>query len=86
MFLVFLTESEIALKGLTDDRMVPSSHRRRKKLINDAHKKTVDNVIYLGFNDNELADLPGFLEAPQLLNAVTEAFDLKVCYFENVEK
>ena len=41
-------------------------------------KKTVENAVYVGYDDHELTDFPGFLEAPQLLNNITNKMNFKV--------
>ncbi len=41
-------------------------------------KKTVDNAIYVGYDNSELTDFPGYLEAPQLLNNITTKMNFKV--------
>ena len=55
-----------------------SSYRRKKRLLEDDQRKEIESYAYLGFSNNELSDLPHFLEAPQLLNTVTNAMGFKV--------
>lgn len=76
--LVFLTEAEIMNKPLDIMKTLPSAQRRKKRLLEDKQKKRLENVLYLGFNANELSDLPGFLEAPQILSVVSASMAFKV--------
>jgi hypothetical protein len=41
-------------------------------------KKTFENAIYVGFDDNELTEFPGFIEALQLLKNLSNKMKFKV--------
>lgn len=58
------------------------SKRPLKKAItnNKEMKKTIENLIYMEYDENELCDLPGTIEAPQLLVSLSNKFNFKVLY------
>lgn len=41
-------------------------------------KKNLENAHFTGFDEHELNDLPGFIEAPQLLVSLSSKMALKV--------
>ncbi len=45
--------------------------------MDDKKKKRLDNLLYLGFDPEELSDLPAYLETPQILTAVTNSMNFK---------
>lgn len=55
---------------------------KKSYLTNINLKKTLENIIYLGFDIKELSDLPGFIEAPQLLVSLSSKMGLKVMTIE----
>ncbi len=59
------------------DKSAPSTFKKKKKMLIDRKKKTLENLIYLGFNHNELSDLPAYLEAPQILITVTNSMNFR---------
>ena len=75
-----MTEAEIINKPLEDDKdkLLLSAHRRKKKFMDQNQKKRLENVVYIGFSYNDLSDLPGFLEPPQILQAVTSSMGFTV--------
>jgi hypothetical protein len=40
--------------------------------------KTIDGIMFVGFDNNELTELPGFQEAPQLLYNMSLKMGFKV--------
>ena len=60
------------------EKLLLSAHKRRRKLLEQNQKRRLDNVLYIGFSPNELSDLPGFLEPPQVLSAVTNTMGFSV--------
>ena len=49
-------------------------------------KKNLENANYAGFDEHELNDLPGFIEAPQLLVSLSSKMGLKVSSFASQYK
>ena len=43
-------------------------------------KKNLENAQFSGFDEHELNDLPGFIEAPQLLVSLSSKMALKVIH------
>jgi hypothetical protein len=62
---------------LEGDKNIPNTFKKKKKLLLDRKKKTLENLIYLGFNHNDLSDLPAYLEAPQILITVTSSMNFE---------
>jgi hypothetical protein len=76
---VFLTEGDSIKEELDGNNALPSELRKRKRAQSDmGKKKRIENVTYFGFNKNEFSELPNFLEAPQILNLVTNTMSFKV--------
>ena len=75
---VFLTETEIEEKIKKMELQEAKSTAKGLASLEVDIKKTVDNAVYTGFDEHELTDFPGFLEAPQLLNGITMKMDFKV--------
>jgi hypothetical protein len=73
-----MTESDLLTKPVDGGKILLSAHRRRRKLLDETQKKRLENVLYIGFSHNELSDLPGFLEPPQILNVVTSSMGFTV--------
>ncbi len=75
--IVFLTENQVEdkIKQIEEDELKASTKGKATKI---DFKKTVENAIYVGYDDNELTDFPGYLEAPQLLNNITNKMNFKV--------
>jgi len=63
------------MKQIEQDELKTST---KGKAVQIDFKKTVENAIYVGYDDNELTDFPGYLEAPQLLNNITSKMNFKV--------
>ena len=51
---------------------------RRSGFSSNSDKKTLENYEYSHFEENELSDFPGYLEAAQLLNSLTAKMNFKV--------
>lgn len=45
-------------------------------------RKTLEDLMYLGFDENELTDFPGFVEAPQLLNNLSLKMGFKPSFLK----
>jgi hypothetical protein len=46
--------------------------------VNSNQKKTWENLIFSGYEEHELTEFPGFLEAPQILNNLSIKMNFKV--------
>ena len=75
-----MTETDIVNKSIDEDheKLLLSGHRRKKKMQDHNQKKRLENVAFIGFSYNELSDLPGFLEPPQILQSVTSSMGFTV--------
>ncbi len=52
---------------------------KNKKVISDnSHTRTIDGICFVGFEENELTELPGFQETPQLLNNISQKMQFNV--------
>ena len=49
--------------------------------LEESRRNTVEHCFFPGFHPGELPQLPGQLEAPQLLHRVTKAQDFKVAQY-----
>ena len=57
---------------------VPISSRSKKVVSDASMSKTIDGIMFVGFDNNELTELPGFQEAPQLLYNMSLKMGFKV--------
>ena len=57
---------------------LPKNAKKMKINAGNVHNKTVDSIVFAGFDDYELTELPGFQEAPQLLNGLSLKMGLQV--------
>ncbi len=52
---------------------------RKKKVVSDASmSKSIEGIMFVGFDNDELTELPGFQEAPQLLNNLSLKMNFRV--------
>lgn len=56
----------------------PTLKIEKKSKTRYSAKKSIENFIYTGFSDHELTELPGHVEAAQLLNSLTTKMGFKV--------
>ena len=81
--LVYLTEVDNSNQNQVEARQSRTSTRlqklRRSGFSSNSDKKTLENYEYSHFEENELSDFPGYLEAAQLLNSLTAKMNFKVC-------
>ncbi len=57
---------------------VPGSSRSKKVVSDASMSKTIEGIMFVGFDNNELTELPGFQEAPQLLNNLSLKMNFSV--------
>ena len=57
---------------------LPRSSRSKKVISDTSMSKTIDGIMFVGFDPSELTELPGFQEAPQLLNNLSLKMNYKV--------
>ena len=80
--LVYLTEVDNSNQNQVEARQSRTSTRlqklRRSGFSSNSDKKTLENYEYSHFEENELSDFPGYLEAAQLLNSLTAKMNFKV--------
>ena len=83
--IMFVSTSIAFLTDLSDSDMLkvhPS--RKGKKASNfkesliETKRRGIESCVFPGFRKRELTELPGQLEAPQILNRVTKAQDFNV--------
>lgn len=69
---------EIEEKIKQNEIKIPLHRSGQSIVMNPSMKKTLEDLVYIGFDDNELTDFPGFVEAPQLLNNLSLKMGFKV--------
>ena len=60
----------------------PTLKIEKKSKRRSSTKKSIENFIYAGFSDHELTELPGHVEALQLLNSLSAKMGFKVSIFK----
>lgn len=75
-----LFKTEVDIDEFNDAYGLSQTHKESMLgTTNEKAKKDVNFVNYPGFHKRELTELPGQLEAPQLLHRVTKAQQFNVC-------
>lgn len=80
-FIDYLTEKEVEEKIKDNEMYYPTLKIDKKSITKSSEKKSIENFNYSGFSDHELTELPGHVEAAQLLNSLSTKMGFKVIKF-----
>ncbi|CAF0787840.1 unnamed protein product [Brachionus calyciflorus] len=78
----YLTETEIEDKIDNNEMFYPTMKSEKKIISSSTLKKSMENFNYTGFSDHELTELPGRVEAPQLLNNLSNKMGFKKSFLK----
>ncbi|RNA08826.1 hypothetical protein BpHYR1_053909 [Brachionus plicatilis] len=73
----YLTENEVEEKIKNNQMFYPTLKIEKKSIARSSAKKSMENFNYSGFSDHELTELPGHVEAAQLLNSLSTKMGFK---------
>ena len=77
-----ITSEEINEKIKRSGIKVARSSLTKKVVSDTSLSKTIDGIVFVGFEDDELTELHGFLEAPQLLNNLSMKMKFKSAFMK----